>query len=148
MVDGWRYTVERSASEDQRGYPMSVPRRVGREKPSGGNFELYSWYFFRISGLLLIFLAVTHVMVMHVFNSVFDIDYEFVVDRWNSPFWRTFDWLLLILALTHGLNGARIAIDDYIRSPGWRIFAYSTLWSALIIFGALGTIAIVTFSPQ
>jgi succinate dehydrogenase / fumarate reductase, membrane anchor subunit len=128
---------------------MSVPRRVGREKPIGGsNFELYSWYFFRISGLLLIFLAVIHVLVMHVFNTVFEIDYEFVADRWASPFWRTFDWLLLFLALTHGLNGARIATDDYIRSPGWRIFMYSVIWSALIIFSALGTIAIVTFTPQ
>jgi succinate dehydrogenase / fumarate reductase, membrane anchor subunit len=128
---------------------MSVPRRVGREKPTGGsNFELYSWYFFRISGLLLIFLAVIHILVMHVFNTVFEINYEFVADRWASPFWRTFDWLLLFLALTHGLNGARIATDDYIRSPGWRIFMYSVIWSTLIIFSALGTIAIVTFTPQ
>lgn len=122
--------------------------RIGREKPAASNFELYSWYFFRISGLLLIFLAVTHVLIMHVFNTAFDIDYEFVADRWGSPFWRMFDWLLLIMALTHGLNGARIAVDDYIGSAGWRVVGYSAILIALLVFGVMGTLAIVTFEPQ
>src|SRR5579884_4198220 len=97
---------------------VSIPR-VGRERPSSNNFELYSWYFFRISGLLLIFLAVVHVVIMHVINQVSDINFQFVANRWASPFWRFFDWLLLTLALLHGLNGARIAIDDYIQARGW-----------------------------
>lgn len=125
---------------------MTLPS-VGRKRPQGSNFELYSWYFFRISGLLLIFLAVIHVVIMHVVNTVDEIDFAFVVDRWNSPFWRSFDWLLLTLALLHGLNGARIAIDDYVRSHGWRVFAYSVLWSVAIIFLIIGSIAIVTFNP-
>lgn len=126
---------------------MVVPR-VGRQRPSGSNFELYSWYFFRVSGLLLIFLAVIHVLVMHVVNTVDEIDYNFVADRWNSPFWRAFDWLLLTLALLHGLNGARIAIDDYIASRGWRVFAHSMLWSTAIILLIIGSLAIVTFNPS
>lgn len=127
---------------------MSSPNRVGRERPAGSNFELYSWYFFRISGLLLVLLALTHVLVMHVINTAFDIDYEFVVNRWESPFWKSFDWLLLMMALTHGLNGARIAVDDYVRSSGWRVIGYSAILIALLVFGVLGTIAIVTFEPQ
>jgi succinate dehydrogenase / fumarate reductase, membrane anchor subunit len=127
---------------------MSTPSRVGRDKPAGSNFELYSWYFFRISGILLVFLALIHVLVMHVLNTAFDIDYDFVAARWESPFWKTFDWLLLMMALTHGLNGARIAIDDYVRSSGWRVVGYSSLLIALLVFSALGTIAIVTFEPQ
>lgn len=128
---------------------MVAPRaRVGRERPtSGSNFELYSWYFFRISGLLLIFLAVVHIVIMHVLHNVSEINYNFVAERWASPLWRSFDWLLLILALLHGLNGARIAIDDYVRSRGWKVFAQSVLWTAAIIFLIMGTIAIVTFNP-
>lgn len=125
---------------------VSIPR-VGRERPTSGNFELYSWYFFRVSGLLLILLAVVHVVIMHVVNSVSDIDYNFVAQRWISPFWRFFDWLLLILALLHGLNGARIAIDDYIPDRGWRIAALSLLWSVTIAFLILGSVAIITFNP-
>lgn len=122
--------------------------RVGRERPTGSNFELYSWYFFRVSGLLLILLAITHVVIMHVINTVDEIDYDFVADRWNSPFWRAFDWLMLVLALLHGLNGARIAVDDYVRPRGWRVFAHSVLWSTLIIFLIIGSIAVVTFNPD
>ncbi|HEU5423039.1 MAG TPA: succinate dehydrogenase [Nitrolancea sp.] len=125
---------------------VALPR-VGRERPTGGNFELYSWYFLRVSGILLIFLAVVHVIIMHVIHQVSDIDFQFVANRWNSPFWRFFDWLLLTLALLHGLNGARIAIDDYIHARGWRIIALSALWSAAIIFLILGSVAIVTFNP-
>ena len=84
---------------------------------------------------------------MHVVNSVDEIDYNFVADRWGSPFWRSFDWLMLVLALLHGLNGARIAVDDYVRGNGWRIFAYSALATASIVFLIIGTIAIVTFDP-
>ena len=126
---------------------MVASPRVGRERPASNNFELYSWYFFRISGLLLIFLAVVHVVIMHVVHNVSAIDYKFVADRWNSPFWRFFDWLLLTLALVHGLNGARIAIDDYIPDRGWRIAALSLLWSVAIAFLILGSVAIVTFNP-
>ncbi len=128
---------------------MVAPRvRVGRQRPAGGsNFELYSWYFFRISGLLLILLACIHIVIMHVIHNVSEIDYNFVAQRWASPFWRSFDWLLLTLALLHGLNGARIAIDDYVRGHGWKIVAHSVLWTTAIVFLILGTIAIVTFNP-
>lgn len=126
---------------------MVVPR-VGRQRPTGGsNFELYSWYFFRISGLVLIFLVIVHIVIMHVIHNVSDVNYTFVAHRWISPFWRSFDWLMLVLALLHGLNGARIAVDDYIRGNGWKVFANSVLWTTVLVFLILGTIAIVTFNP-
>ncbi|MCS7256513.1 MAG: succinate dehydrogenase hydrophobic membrane anchor subunit [Thermomicrobium sp.] len=124
----------------------SVRPHVGRERPAGG-FELYSWYFFRLSGLLLIFLAIGHVVIMHVINTVDEIDWQFVADRWHSPFWRAYDWLMLFLALLHGLNGARLAVDDYIRPQGWRVLAHSILWTLAIVFLIIGSIAILTFDP-
>lgn len=124
----------------------SVRPHVGRERPAGG-FELYSWYFFRLSGLLLIFLAIGHVVIMHVINTVDEIDWQFVADRWHSPFWRAYDWLMLFLALLHGLNGARSAVDDYIRPQGWRVLAHSILWTLAIVFLIIGSIAILTFDP-
>ncbi|MFW6075835.1 MAG: succinate dehydrogenase [Chloroflexota bacterium] len=123
-----------------------LSRGGGRAKPGGGGgFELYSWYFFRISGLLLVFLAVFHVIIMHVINTVDEIDHQFVVDRWSSPFWQVYDMLLLVLALLHGVNGARVSIDDYVRSPGWRVAAYSTLLVITLVFLVIGAMALVTF---
>jgi succinate dehydrogenase / fumarate reductase membrane anchor subunit len=109
--------------------------------------ELISWYFFRVSGLLLIFLALFHVIIMHVVNTVDEIDYAFVADRWSSPFWKVYDFLLLALALLHGLNGGRISIDDYVRGPGWRVLAHTTLWVVGFVFMVLGAMALITFDP-
>lgn len=126
-----------------------LSRGGGRARPTrGGGFELYSWYFFRISGLVLIFMAIAHVIIMHVINTVDEIDFAFVADRWNSPFWRVYDMLLLFLALLHGVNGARVSIDDYIDRSGWRVFAYSALWIITLAFIVIGAMAIIQFDPS
>lgn len=125
-----------------------LSRGGGRAKPvESSGFEMFSWYFFRVSGLLLIFLALFHVILMHVVHTVDEIDYAFVADRWSSPFWQVYDFLLLTLAMLHGVNGARLSIDDYIRSPGWRITAHTTLWIAGFVFMVLGAMALITFDP-
>ena len=41
---------------------------AGRDRPVGG-FELWTWLFMRISGIVLLFLAVGHVLIMHVFGT-------------------------------------------------------------------------------
>ncbi len=126
-----------------------LSRGGGRARPGGGNsLEMYSWYFFRLSGIALIFLAIGHVVIMHVINTVDVIDYEFVANRWESPFWRVYDMMLLFLALLHGVNGARVGIEDYIRRPGWRVFAFSALWLITITFIVIGAMAIVNFDPS
>src|ERR687887_617453 len=94
---------------------------AGRVRPiTSSNFELYSWYFFRVSGVLLIFLALGHVAIVHIINNVDVIDYDWVARRWLSPAWRLYDWFLLMLALLHGLNGLRVALDDYVHHRAWR----------------------------
>ena len=48
-------------------------------------------------------------------------NFGFVATRWQSPFWRTWDWMLLVLALIHGINGLRVITLDYVRKPGIRL---------------------------
>lgn len=121
----------------------------GRPAPvHAGNFELFSWFFMRISGLFLVFLAVGHMFIMHVINDVKEVDYAFVAARWETPFWRTWDWLLLALALLHGVNGLRIVLDDYVRSPGRRLAAKWSLYTLSFVFFFLGTLVIVTFRSE
>lgn len=109
------------------------------------NFEFYSWFFMRVSGVLLIVLALGHFAIMHVIFGVEKVNFDFVVKRWATPFWRTYDILLLFVALTHGLNGLRIMIDDYIHSKGWRVVSLSTLYTIAFVFLALGALVILTF---
>jgi succinate dehydrogenase / fumarate reductase membrane anchor subunit len=120
----------------------------GRAQPvATSNFELYAWYFMRISGVLLVFLALGHFAIMHVINSVDVIDYEFAARRWLSPLWRLYDWFLLMLALLHGLNGLRVVLDDYVRGPMARTLAQSALWVLGIALLIIGTEVIITFQP-
>ena len=116
-------------------------------RPTSGGFETFSWYFFRVSGVALIFLAIIHLLLMHVTTDVACTTYQFVAIRYANPFWRLYDWLLLTLALTHGMNGLRVVIDDYVRGRGWRLVLQSTIGSLVLIFFMWGTITLITFQP-
>jgi succinate dehydrogenase / fumarate reductase, membrane anchor subunit len=118
-----------------------------RQRPRSG-FELWSWLFMRLSGILLLFLAVGHVLIMHALETGVDrVNFDFVAERWSSPFWRTWDWMMLSLALVHGINGVRVIIQDYVRRPGWRLawnWGFAIVGFTLFV---LGTIVVFTFDP-
>ncbi len=109
--------------------------------------EVYSWIFMRVSGVGLVVLALGHLAIMHLVNNVDIINYSFVAHRFITPFWRTYDFILLWLAMIHGLNGVRIMIDDYLIGRGWRTLALSVLALVGIVFLTLGSLVIVTFQP-
>jgi len=113
-------------------------------RPASG-FELWTWFFMRISGLLLIFLVLGHLYIMHILNSVEVINYDFVARRWANIGWRTYDWVLLALALFHGANGIRVIIDDYAHRPAWRMVWLTLLYVVTAVLMLLGTIVLVTF---
>jgi len=119
----------------------------GHPRPAGG-FELYSWLFMRVSGLLLLFLTLGHLFIMHIQVGIENVDYQFVARRYATPFWRTYDLLMLLLALFHGLNGARILVDDYVRTPGWKIFWITLLYLVALLFTVIGSLVILTFQPR
>jgi succinate dehydrogenase / fumarate reductase membrane anchor subunit len=122
------------------------PSEPGR-RPTG--FELWSWLFMRLSGIVLLFLAVGHVLIMHVVDEgVQRVDFNFVAERWSGGFWRTWDWLLLSLGLLHGLAGLRVIVMDYARRPGWRLAWNSFFGIVGVTLFALGTIIVFTFDPS
>ena len=112
------------------------------------SFEVWSWFFMRISGVILLFLVLIHLFIMHVSGSgVEKVDFDFVAARWDDVGWKTFDWVMLFLALLHGANGLRIVIEDYVRSPGTRAFVKGTLYALTTVLMIMGTAVIVTFDP-
>ena len=117
-----------------------------RPRPTGGA-ELYAWLFMRLSGVLLLILALGHLFIMHVFNSVHDIDYDFVAARYIGLFWRGYDGLMLWLAMLHGMNGMRTLLDDYLKPP-LRAWAVRLLYAVGIAFLMLGTWVIIAFRPS
>jgi len=122
--------------------------RAGREAPPRKGAEFWWWVFMRVSGIVLVFLVIGHVLIMHVFGGGIErVNFQFVAVRWQSPFWRTWDWLVLVLAIIHGINGLRVIALDYIRPTGIRI---AVSWSFYIIgtvLVALGSVIVLTFNP-
>lgn len=124
----------------ERHFPSGVP---------ASSWEVWSWFFMRISGLLLLFLVLGHLAIMHVFGGGIDrVNFDFVAARWHGIFWRSYDWLLLALALLHGVNGARTVLHDYVRTDGWRVALKAVLYSATFVFLGVGTLTIVTFNAS
>jgi succinate dehydrogenase / fumarate reductase membrane anchor subunit len=121
---------------------------AGRDRPVGG-MELWTWIFMRISGLLLLVLAVGHVLIMHVVDDgVGRVNFGFVAARWQSPFWRTWDWALLVLALDHGFNGLRVIVLDYVRPAGARFAINMFFYMTGFLLFVLGTVIVFTFDPS
>ena len=119
---------------------------AGRARPESG-LELYAWLFMRISGVVLLFMALGHLAIMHLINNIEVIDYAFVVRRYGTPFWRTYDLVMLWLALIHGLNGARTLVEDYVSTRGWRTLSLASIYVLEFVFLALGSLVILTFQP-
>lgn len=122
-----------------------------RIKPAGG-FELWAWYFMRISGLALVFLALGHLVIVHLLFNVETINYAFVADRWTDPhtgfLWRLWDLAMVVLAVFHGFNGLRQVLDEYIVRPARRVVAHTLIWTAVTIMIAVGSYAILMFEKD
>jgi succinate dehydrogenase / fumarate reductase membrane anchor subunit len=99
----------------------------------------------RVSGIVLLTIAVFHLLYMHIAIGVENIDFETVAQRWESPFWRLFDLFLLIFAWSHGVNGMRQVLDDYILARGWRVVARTTVFMIGFIITVMGAYVIFTF---
>lgn len=79
------------------------------------NFERNAFMFMRVSGIALLVLAVGHMMLQHVLNSSTNLTIQFVAQQWSSWGWKVFDLLLLVFAMTHGINGFRNVLEDYVH---------------------------------
>ncbi len=127
--------------------------RTRRKRPSqtgrGTNFEMYSWIFMRMSGLLLVVLVLGHLLIMNVLDGgVQRVNFAFVAGRWASPFWRTWDLAQLWLAQLHGTNGLRVIINDYAERDSTRFWLKMLLYTASFLVLILGTLVIFTFDPN
>ena len=101
----------------------------------------------RISGIALLFLALGHLLIMHLIHNVDNIDFQFVAARYATPFWRTYDLLMLWFAMIHGVNGVRTVLVDYVSSRGWRAASLVSLFMVGFVLLTLGSLAILTFQP-
>jgi len=116
-------------------------------RPAGGGFEAVSWYFNRISAIGLFFLVIIHLLLNHVTTDVSCTSYQLIAIRYANPYWRVYDWLLLTLALLHGMNGLRVVVDDYVGTQVWRVRILWLLIMLTLVLFMVGTVTLITFQP-
>ena len=122
-----------------------TPQRTAQRS----NFELYSWLFMRVSGIVLVFLVLGHLFIMNILDGgVQRINFAFVAGRWSSPFWQTWDLLMLWLAMLHGTNGVRTIINDYAERDSTRLWLKAALYASMLLILFTGTLVIFTFDPN
>jgi succinate dehydrogenase / fumarate reductase membrane anchor subunit len=130
---------------------ITPPRARTRRTPRATrtNFEMYGWLFMRLSGILLVVLVLTHLLIQLVLEGgVSKVSFAFVAGRWASPFWQVWDLVMLWLAMLHGANGLRTIINDYAQRDGTRFWLKMVLYTATVFTVLLGTLVIFTFDPN
>ncbi|MCI3932637.1 MULTISPECIES: succinate dehydrogenase hydrophobic membrane anchor subunit [unclassified Streptomyces] len=130
---------------------IEAPRKRTSKTPRAtrGNFEMAAWLFMRLSGVVLVVLVITHLLIQLVLDGgVSKIGFAFVAGRWASPFWQVWDLLMLWLAMLHGANGLRTVINDYAERPNTRLWLKGLLYTATVFTILLGTLVIFTFDPN
>lgn len=123
------------------------------------NFEYIMWITTRISGLALILLAIVGVVGAFYLGARLQVDmptlmrWTFfpnswhvanseVIDpelRWSNVFWQLIQTLILFFGLTHGFNGLRVVLEDYIGRSFLRPFLRGLvflLWLAWLVVAA------------
>jgi succinate dehydrogenase / fumarate reductase cytochrome b subunit len=113
------------------------------------------WLFMRISGALVIVLALVHFFIMHFVIRVDEMSIKTIIDRWNDPanplmsmFWRVYDFALLAFAFTHGIYGTLSVADDYFHAPGWRGLIRGLLYLLWVGLMVLGISVIIFFGGK
>ena len=102
----------------------------------------------RLSGIMLLLLAVGHLLLQHVFRDVHNLTLQVVQDIWRSWGWRAYDLLLLVFAVIHGFNGLRQVLEDYIHKPSTVKIIKWILVAAIITTIIWSAVAIFSFNPE
>ena len=131
----------------------------------GLSFEYVMWIFTRISGLTLVLLSTIGVISAFALgartqvdlptlmrwtffpnpNHVINSNIPDVTLGWANAFWQVMQILFVFFAVTHGFNGLRVVIEDYIRQSIARPFVRGFIF-LLWIFVLVIAVYVVLFS--
>ncbi len=118
--------------------------RSGRVKPQGAGRERVIWTLMRLTGLALFVLVLCHYFILHVFHDPADQTADWIGQfRWNSTFWRVYDWTMLTLVLFHAFMGMRIVVGDVLGGR-FRTIVLWLLYALAIVLFVMGTWVVAT----
>lgn len=108
-----------------------------------------AWLFQRITAVVLFILLISHYIAYHFLgraHSNNEIVYDKVKALMSSPIFNLLQFLFLITALYHGINGIWMVIEDYISNKNLRLFLYSLLIVVGVALLFVGTLTIMKVS--
>jgi succinate dehydrogenase membrane anchor subunit len=134
---------------------MATQSRTLTRTRSGSRFELYAWFVTRVTGILLLLMAAFDLVYANLVGgpsnlyaaaqmrwAFFPIQFHVqstsveVTPSFSNPFWQVFSFILIVFAATHGTNGLRVVLEDYIRRPlmmAWIRVILAGLWLCIIL---------------
>ncbi len=134
---------------------MTRSEALARAGAGAGRFEVYMWFFTRVSGVALLLMGAFNIIYANLMGgygaldvgaqmrwAFFPISFHVessaveVTPNFSNAFWQMYSFLFISLAATHGLNGIRIILTDYIRYPllqAWVKAAVFGLWLVTMI---------------
>ncbi len=102
-----------------------------------------AWLLQRISAVILFVLLLFHFIVYHFLTNTRSVDYLRVMNRAQSWWFPLLQFMFLLTALYHGLNGVWSVLEDYTTSKFWRLVWYSLLLTVGTILLFVGTLTII-----
>ena len=122
----------------------------------GFSFEYLMWIFTRISGLALILLAAIGIAGAFIMgartqidlptlmrwtffpnpNHVVNSNIPDVAIGWATAYWQIMQMMIVFFGATHGINGLRVVIEDYINASWFKIILRGLLlafWIFILI---------------
>ena len=140
--------------------------RIARRRV-GSKFETFMWFFTRVTGILLLLMGAFNLVYANLAGgggtldvgaqmrwAFFPISFHVssaeveVTPNFSNPFWQVYSFLLFIVAATHGFNGIRVILQDYVRHPlllAWLKALVVAIW--LFLVGA-GAFLVFVFAAQ
>lgn len=129
----------------------------------GSSFEYFMWLFTRLSGIFMLFLGAFAILYANlvggrtmmdmstqyrwgffpIFWHVQNSDIPDVFPNWSNSFWQVYGLLLILLAATHGFNGLRVVVEDYVHRPYILLFAKGLVY--LTYFFTVFAAAVIIF---
>ena len=126
--------------------------RIARGR-TGSKFETVMWFFTRVTGILFLLMGAFNLIYANLSGGAatlgvgaqmrwafFPISFHITsssadVANFQNPFWQIWSFLLFILAATHGYNGMRVILGDYVRGRlllAWLKALLFAIWLFLI----------------
>jgi succinate dehydrogenase / fumarate reductase membrane anchor subunit len=113
------------------------------------SFETVAWKWMRYSAILLIPLVFGHVLLQDVVVGVHRMDAGYVTERWASIAIQVYDIALLAFAFSHGVNGLRQVLEDFIHGDTARkVVRYGLLAFWFILSGYGGWAIVMAMSSK